>query len=163
MIVCFLGINSSFCFGKSSRVMHFGGFLLGADGLSGSCLFQRWSHGEGLDRGFCPLCEIPLSLRSSMLQATNYYKLFITWMNEKVQKTFVERNMFEYKHIRVWLLYSYSLYRMLVLTVMFCYRHSKEHLQTILVLWLFLLHRECYMLAYPCSCSKNGRLIQKTW
>ncbi|XP_055329377.1 integrator complex subunit 11-like [Paramacrobiotus metropolitanus] len=32
-------------------------------------------------------------------KATNYYKLFITWMNEKVQKTFVERNMFEYKHI----------------------------------------------------------------
>ena len=34
-------------------------------------------------------------------KATNYYKLFITWTNEKIKSTFVKRNMFEYKHISV--------------------------------------------------------------
>ena len=33
-------------------------------------------------------------------KATNYYKLFITWTNEKIKKTFVKRNMFEFKHIK---------------------------------------------------------------
>jgi integrator complex subunit 11 len=33
-------------------------------------------------------------------KANNYYKMFITWTNEKIRKTFVERNMFEFKHIR---------------------------------------------------------------
>jgi len=33
-------------------------------------------------------------------KANNYYKMFITWTNEKIRKTFVERNMFEFKHIK---------------------------------------------------------------
>ncbi|KAA0706679.1 Integrator complex subunit 11 [Triplophysa tibetana] len=33
-------------------------------------------------------------------KANNYYKLFITWTNQKIRKTFVQRNMFEFKHIK---------------------------------------------------------------
>jgi integrator complex subunit 11 len=33
-------------------------------------------------------------------KATNYYKLFITWTNQKIKKTFVQRNMFDFKHIK---------------------------------------------------------------
>ncbi|KAF0292879.1 Integrator complex subunit 11 [Amphibalanus amphitrite] len=33
-------------------------------------------------------------------KANNYYKMFITWTNQKIKKTFVERNMFEFKHIK---------------------------------------------------------------
>ncbi|XP_017302556.1 integrator complex subunit 11 [Diaphorina citri] len=33
-------------------------------------------------------------------KATNYYKMFITWTNQKIRKTFVQRNMFDFKHIR---------------------------------------------------------------
>ncbi|ESO84307.1 hypothetical protein LOTGIDRAFT_132302, partial [Lottia gigantea] len=33
-------------------------------------------------------------------KANNYYKLFITWTSQKIKKTFVERNMFEFKHIK---------------------------------------------------------------
>ena len=40
--------------------------------------------------GFCLLC-----------QANHYYKLFITWTSQKIKKTFVHRNMFEFKHIKV--------------------------------------------------------------
>ncbi len=34
-------------------------------------------------------------------QANHYYKLFITWTNQKIRNTFVQRNMFEFKHIKV--------------------------------------------------------------
>lgn len=33
-------------------------------------------------------------------KANNYYKMFITWTNEKIRKTFVERNMFDFRHIK---------------------------------------------------------------
>ncbi|XP_053203272.1 integrator complex subunit 11-like [Panonychus citri] len=33
-------------------------------------------------------------------KATNYYKMFITWTNQKIKKTFVQRNMFDFKHIK---------------------------------------------------------------
>ncbi|KAK6175518.1 hypothetical protein SNE40_013967 [Patella caerulea] len=33
-------------------------------------------------------------------KANNYYKLFITWTSQKIKKTFVERNMFEFNHIK---------------------------------------------------------------
>ena len=33
-------------------------------------------------------------------KANNYYKMFITWTNEKIRKTFVEKNMFEFRHIK---------------------------------------------------------------
>ncbi|XP_078616191.1 integrator complex subunit 11-like [Branchiostoma floridae x Branchiostoma japonicum] len=33
-------------------------------------------------------------------KANNYYRLFITWTNQKIRKTFVKRNMFEFKHIK---------------------------------------------------------------
>ena len=33
-------------------------------------------------------------------KATNYYKLFITWTNQKIKKTFVQKNMFDFKYIK---------------------------------------------------------------
>ncbi|KAL3997799.1 Integrator complex subunit 11 [Acanthocheilonema viteae] len=33
-------------------------------------------------------------------KANQYYRLFISWTNEKIKRTFVERNMFDFKHIR---------------------------------------------------------------
>lgn len=33
-------------------------------------------------------------------KATSYYKMFITWTNQKIRKTFVQRNLFDFKHIR---------------------------------------------------------------
>ncbi|CAD5216898.1 unnamed protein product [Bursaphelenchus xylophilus] len=32
-------------------------------------------------------------------RATKYYRLFIGWTNEKIKKNFVQRNMFDFKHI----------------------------------------------------------------
>uniref|UniRef100_A0A4W5NTX7 Integrator complex subunit 11 n=1 Tax=Hucho hucho TaxID=62062 RepID=A0A4W5NTX7_9TELE len=36
----------------------------------------------------------------NMKKANHYYKLFITWTYQKIRKTFVQRNMFEFKHIK---------------------------------------------------------------
>ncbi|XP_070540424.1 integrator complex subunit 11-like isoform X2 [Ptychodera flava] len=33
-------------------------------------------------------------------KANHYYKLFITWTNQKIRETFVQRNMFEFRHIK---------------------------------------------------------------
>ncbi|KAI3413813.1 hypothetical protein GPALN_011294 [Globodera pallida] len=33
-------------------------------------------------------------------RATEYYKLFINWTNEKIKETFVQRNVFDFKHIK---------------------------------------------------------------
>ena len=33
-------------------------------------------------------------------QANKYYRMFITWTNQKIRQTFVHRNMFDFKHIK---------------------------------------------------------------
>jgi len=44
---------------------------------------------------------VPIYFSAGMTErATEYYKLFISWTNENVKQTFVERNMFDFKHIR---------------------------------------------------------------
>ena len=35
-----------------------------------------------------------------LLQANKYYRMFITWTNQKIRRTFVHRNMFDFKHIK---------------------------------------------------------------
>lgn len=45
--------------------------------------------------------KVPVFFSTGLTEkANNYYKMFITWTNEKIRKTFVERNMFEFKHIK---------------------------------------------------------------
>lgn len=45
--------------------------------------------------------NVPIYFSAGMTErATEYYKLFIGWTNENVKQTFVERNMFDFKHIR---------------------------------------------------------------
>ena len=42
--------------------------------------------------------KVPIYFSGGMAEkANNYYKLFISWTNEKIKKTFVERNMFDFK------------------------------------------------------------------
>jgi len=45
--------------------------------------------------------KVPVFFSTGLTEkANNYYKMFITWTNEKIRKTFVERNMFDFKHIK---------------------------------------------------------------
>ncbi|CAG0892335.1 unnamed protein product [Cyprideis torosa] len=45
--------------------------------------------------------QVPIYFAVGLTEtANNYYKMFITWTNEKIRKTFVQRNMFDFKHIK---------------------------------------------------------------
>ncbi|XP_076804258.1 integrator complex subunit 11-like [Clavelina lepadiformis] len=45
--------------------------------------------------------KVPIYFSTGLTnKATEYYKLFITWTNQKIKNTFVERNMFDFKHIK---------------------------------------------------------------
>nr|CAD7402992.1 unnamed protein product [Timema cristinae]CAD7570566.1 unnamed protein product [Timema californicum] len=45
--------------------------------------------------------KVPVYFGTGMTEkANNYYKMFITWTNQKIRKTFVQRNMFDFKHIK---------------------------------------------------------------
>ncbi|OAD70617.1 hypothetical protein PHYBLDRAFT_1170, partial [Phycomyces blakesleeanus NRRL 1555(-)] len=47
--------------------------------------------------------KVPIYFSAGLTErATQYYKLFINWTNQKIKSTFVERNMFEFKHIEPW-------------------------------------------------------------
>lgn len=44
--------------------------------------------------------KVPIYFAMGLTEKANeYYKLFISWTNEKIKRTFVERNMFEFRHI----------------------------------------------------------------
>ncbi|XP_067930415.1 integrator complex subunit 11-like [Watersipora subatra] len=45
--------------------------------------------------------KVPIYFSQGLAEkSTQYYKLFISWTNQKIKKTFVHRNMFEFKHIK---------------------------------------------------------------
>ena len=45
--------------------------------------------------------SVPVYFSAGLTEkATNYYKLFINWTNEKIKKTFVKHNLFDYRHIK---------------------------------------------------------------
>ncbi|CAG8444649.1 4851_t:CDS:2 [Funneliformis mosseae] len=47
--------------------------------------------------------NVPVYFSAGMTEKANdYYKLFINWTNEKIKNTFVQRNMFDFKHIKPW-------------------------------------------------------------
>lgn len=44
--------------------------------------------------------KVPIYFSTGLTnKATEYYKLFISWTNQKIKNTFVERNLFDFKHI----------------------------------------------------------------
>eukprot|EP01113_Clastostelium_recurvatum_P006652 TRINITY_DN13026_c0_g1_i7.p1 TRINITY_DN13026_c0_g1~~TRINITY_DN13026_c0_g1_i7.p1 ORF type:complete len:672 (+),score=126.31 TRINITY_DN13026_c0_g1_i7:248-2017(+) len=47
------------------------------------------------------LGHIPVYFSAGLVEKANlYYKLFINWTNQKIKRTFVKRNMFDFKHIK---------------------------------------------------------------
>lgn len=45
--------------------------------------------------------KVPIFFSAGLAsRATEYYRLFINWTNEKVKRTFVHRNIFDFKHIK---------------------------------------------------------------
>lgn len=58
-------------------------------------------HGPGTAHRERVNLKAPIYFSTGLTEKANhYYKLFITWTNQKIRKTFVQRNMFEFKHIK---------------------------------------------------------------
>ncbi|CAO3692339.1 unnamed protein product [Rhizopus stolonifer] len=47
--------------------------------------------------------DVPIYFSTGLTErATEFYKLFINWTNQKIKSTFSQRNMFDFKHIKTW-------------------------------------------------------------
>ena len=47
--------------------------------------------------------NVPIYFTAGLAEkATNYYKLFVNWTNEKIKETFVDRNAFDFKYIKAY-------------------------------------------------------------
>lgn len=47
--------------------------------------------------------DVPIYFSTGLTErATEYYKLFINWTNQKIKSTFAQRNAFDFKHIKAW-------------------------------------------------------------
>ncbi|XP_071519823.1 integrator complex subunit 11 [Panulirus ornatus] len=45
--------------------------------------------------------KVPIYFTMGLAETANrYYRMFITWTNQKIRQTFVHRNMFDFKHIK---------------------------------------------------------------
>ena len=45
--------------------------------------------------------DYPIYFSGGLTERANfYYKLFINWTNEKIKKTFIKKNMFNFSHVR---------------------------------------------------------------
>lgn len=45
--------------------------------------------------------KVPVYFTMGLAETANkYYRMFITWTNQKIRRTFVHRNMFDFKHIK---------------------------------------------------------------
>ena len=45
--------------------------------------------------------KVPIYFSQGLTEKANhYYKLFISWTNQKIRNTFVQRNLFDFKHIK---------------------------------------------------------------
>lgn len=45
--------------------------------------------------------QVPVYFSMGLTEKANhYYKLFVTWTNQKIRSTFVDRNLFDFKHIK---------------------------------------------------------------
>lgn len=101
--------NQHFIEGSGPRWGHQGVVLppdtTQAEGVKGDV---DWSFpGSVLHCGPCTVHRERMNLKAPIYfstglteKANHYYKLFITWTNQKIRKTFVQRNMFEFKHIK---------------------------------------------------------------
>jgi integrator complex subunit 11 len=68
--------------------------------------------------------NVPIYFASGLSEKVNtYYSLFVSWTNEKIQSTFHQKNIFDFKHIKVkkmiWK-FSFGIYLFLALGSIVC-------------------------------------------
>lgn len=103
-------------------------------------------------------------------KANHYYKLFITWTNQKIRKTFVQRNMFEFKHIKAFdRSYADNPGPMVSAAAPYFPPKAFQMIHNWVITTVHALlrwcspHQECCMLASLCRSLKNGLAMKRTW
>lgn len=99
-------------------------------------------------------------------KANHYYKLFITWTNQKIRKTFVQRNMFEFKHIKAFDRSYADNPGPMVSSGLNVVKREKVIASTLTVVCIFrwcLPHLACCTPASRCRSLRNGRGMKRTW
>lgn len=99
-------------------------------------------------------------------KANHYYKLFITWTNQKIRKTFVQRNMFEFKHIKAFDRSYADNPGPMASIVLYALEREKIISLTFTMLCIFrwcLLHLACCTPASLCRSLRNGLEMRRTW
>ncbi len=52
--------------------------------------------------------NVPIYFASGLSEKVNtYYSLFVSWTNEKIQSTFHQKNIFDFKHIKVYIVFIF--------------------------------------------------------
>jgi integrator complex subunit 11 len=93
--------------------------------------------------------KVPVYFSAGMTERANeYYKLFISWTNEHIKKTFVEHNLFDFTNIKTW---DGSLVDNPGPVVLFASPGMVCMLNT------------SFTLGHRCRSSANGARILKTW
>lgn len=99
-------------------------------------------------------------------KANHYYKLFITWTNQKIRKTFVQRNMFEFKHIKAFDRSYADNPGPMASTGRNVLKGEKVIALTFTMLCISrwcLPHLACCTPASRCRSSRNGLEMKRTW
>lgn len=105
------------------------------------------------------LAGIPLYFSAGLTERANdYYKLFISWTNEKVKKTFTDRNMFDFRMIKQWKPEYAEEPGPMVLFASPGYDIVQDGLPNTLLFFLL----GCFTQALLCQSLLNGVMIQKT-
>lgn len=107
-------------------------------------------------------------------KANNYYKMFITWTNQKIRKTFVHRNMFDFKHIKpfdkgyidnpgamVRFLHCFSAVLLIPIFIFF-FHFLRDFFFTMHFRWC-LQRLVCCMPVFRCKFSRNGHPTNRIW
>lgn len=97
-------------------------------------------------------------------KANHYYKLFITWTNQKIRKTFVQRNMFEFKHIKAFdRSYADNPGPMVAPPPQFIQTHQRQTLSSLCSFRWSSPRQVCCTPVSLCRFSRSGLGMRRTW
>lgn len=160
------GSDSGFCSRTSTRTLHPAGNLLVGPQIKrrkvwldvGADFFSTNRERMNL--------KAPIYFSTGLTEKANhYYKLFITWTNQKIRKTFVQRNMFEFKHIKAFDRSYADNPGPMVAAAGGC---PNARSRTVTARWLRSFRwssprRECCTPVSPCRSSRSGPETRRTW
>jgi len=160
VLVYHIGSHSSLCIGQSTRTMYPSRHILGKHEPQRAHLLLSWYTLPSFSFLFINVFLFtPLGLTE---KATNYYRLFINWTNQKIKKTFVNRQAQHRLPSSPYPKYIY-IFILGICSISSTFHPMNAEWQTTLVPWCCLLHRGCCTLVHHLRYSRNGQEMKRIW